>query len=1502
MSNAHVMISLKSPATAQAAVNWQTTDGTAVAGTDYTTSSGTVYFNAGESTKMIEIPVLNTTSGTIKFFNVMISTTSTIIEISESICRVLLVPQKIITAGISTGIKGDPGESAYQVAVDAGYTGTQAEWLASLVGQQGPAGPQGDKGDKGNTGDTGPQGVQGVQGVQGNAGPSGTNGKSAYEIAVQDGFSGTEAEWLVSLKGATGSTGAKGDKGDTGSTGPQGLQGEKGDTGEQGIKGDTGDQGENAYQVAVNNGFTGTESEWLASLKGETGDKGDKGDMGNSFQVNATGTTSERAQYDAQPAEFSFLDTSTGMLYFKNSDTTGDWSAGIQFKGDKGDTGATGPQGDDGISAYQVAVDNGFTGTEAEWLASLKGAKGDTGDVGPKGDTGAQGIQGEQGPAGATGAKGDTGAQGIQGEQGIQGIQGVAGDNGTDGATWYSGTSAPSASTGADGDFYLNTSTYDVYKKASGAWAVSLNIKGATGTTGTAGTNGSVWYSGSTVPASATGTNGDYYLYTTTYDVYKKSSDAWSILLNIKGATGSTGAKGDKGDTGATGDQGPQGVQGVQGIQGQQGTNGSTWYSGTAVPDNSTGVDGDYYFYGSTGDVYNKSAGVWAVFANIKGKDADISSILSSDNTWTGTQTFNTPIAITSGGTGNTTGLAASAKVLATARTLRTNLASTSTVSFDGSSNVTPGVTGTLPIANGGTGNTTGLAASATKLATARSVLIDLTSTTAGSFDGTANITPGVSGALSLANGGTGSTVAITAAYNIGALPIRGQVTSTGVALNTFGPTSDYVGIWYFTSSSQLTGSTNLPESMTGILEVHNGGRYNCTQKYITALGTLYVRTLLAAWDAASPTWGDWYRVGDQPVQGYISDDLNNVITPGTYSIASTATNIPAAYTGIMEVKLRLSTNSVVQRFTIVGTSSSLTARTYTRTLSGTTWSSWLEAYSSLNKPSVSDLGAVSISGDTMTGTLNGTAATYSGTVTGREVNTTYRITQSRTDANPSYITWNRVDQVNGTLPSSITQVGFLQAMLTGTDGNLYDRSLGQLSFWYDTNGGGVAYLGARNASASTTSQIKLDGVNALATITGNLSATGTIDRTGSGTLGFNANRTNSNANSYYGAQTTAGQIFFGTGSGLNFVVNNAQSNSGAWLTMDGSSASFSGAISAPSLSLTTSLPVSSGGTGASTAAAALIALGAAAKGANSDITSLTGLTTALSIAQGGTGNTIGLAVSASKLATARTFTTNLASTTAGSFDGSANNTHGVTGTLPVANGGTGVTDLTSLRNNMGLGSSSVPNFTSVELFGATPYIDFHYGSTSDDFNVRLINDSTGVLSLGGGRLDVGQGYCIKGGINAARGGSVFNILWQSGTGVTVWIDSTNMGVVNFTATSDKGLKKDIEYVTDNPSALDEVLQWKPASFKYKARGIIEESDSKLGFIANDLVTASPECVTGEGLPDDYDIEADPNNQNAYQLDQIAMIAKLTMALQEQNKLIQQLQAQINSSTGTSSS
>ena len=54
----------------------------------------------------------------------------------------------------------------------------------------------------------------------------------------------------------------------------------------------------------------------------------------------------------------------------------------------------------DGLSAYEVWLENGNEGTEEEFLASLKGEKGDAGGIGPQGNPG---TEGPQGPAGADG-------------------------------------------------------------------------------------------------------------------------------------------------------------------------------------------------------------------------------------------------------------------------------------------------------------------------------------------------------------------------------------------------------------------------------------------------------------------------------------------------------------------------------------------------------------------------------------------------------------------------------------------------------------------------------------------------------------------------------------------------------------------------------------------------------------------------------------------------------------------------------------------------------------------------------------------------------------------------------------------------------------------------------------------------------------------------------------------------------------------------------------------
>lgn len=117
----------------------------------------------------------------------------------------------------------------------------------------------------------------------------------------------------------------------------------------------------------------------------------------------------------------------------------------------------------------------------------------------------------------------------------------------------------------------------------------------------------------------------------------------------------------------------------------------------------------------------------------LKNKDlTDSSNTLPAVDLSTATGTL--PVA--HGGTGNTSGLAASATKLATARTI-------GGVSFDGTANINlPGVNTT------GNQNTTGSAAS---LTTARSLQVSLSSSSAQTFNGTANATSiGVSGSLPL--------------------------------------------------------------------------------------------------------------------------------------------------------------------------------------------------------------------------------------------------------------------------------------------------------------------------------------------------------------------------------------------------------------------------------------------------------------------------------------------------------------------------------------------------------------------------------------------------------------------------------------------------------------------------------------------------------------------------------------------------------------------------------
>ncbi|MFA6063893.1 MAG: hypothetical protein WC736_15000 [Gallionella sp.] len=109
-----------------------------------------------------------------------------------------------------------------------------------------------------------------------------------------------------------------------------------------------------------------------------------------------------------------------------------------------GRDGYDGRDGVDGQSAYRIAVKNGFTGTELEWIKSLRGADGRDGKdgiEGRKGDRGFAGLNGTDGRDGIDGAKGTDGRHGIDGKQGLRGLAGKAGENGKDGKQGFDGWS-----------------------------------------------------------------------------------------------------------------------------------------------------------------------------------------------------------------------------------------------------------------------------------------------------------------------------------------------------------------------------------------------------------------------------------------------------------------------------------------------------------------------------------------------------------------------------------------------------------------------------------------------------------------------------------------------------------------------------------------------------------------------------------------------------------------------------------------------------------------------------------------------------------------------------------------------------------------------------------------------------------------------------------------------------------------------------------------------------
>ena len=238
-----------------------------------------------------------------------------------------------------SGTDGTNGKNAFQLAQDGGFTGTQAEWLASLKGTNGTNGVNGksafevaaDDGFQGNV-------TQWLFSLKGTNGNNGLDGKSVYDIALENGFQGSEAEYLATLKGADGTNGMSAYE----SALANGFVGTEAEfvASLKGADGDDGTNGKSAYQSALDTGFVGTEAQWIASLEGQDG---------------AAGTNGKSAYQEALDGGF--------------VGTEAEWLASLQ-----GADGADGADGDGaaGKSAYELAVEGGFQGTLAQWLASLQ--------------------------------------------------------------------------------------------------------------------------------------------------------------------------------------------------------------------------------------------------------------------------------------------------------------------------------------------------------------------------------------------------------------------------------------------------------------------------------------------------------------------------------------------------------------------------------------------------------------------------------------------------------------------------------------------------------------------------------------------------------------------------------------------------------------------------------------------------------------------------------------------------------------------------------------------------------------------------------------------------------------------------------------------------------------------------------------------------------------------------------------------------------------------------
>ena len=389
------------------------------------------------------------------------------------------------------GPKGDKGERGPQ-----GYVGP-----AGPKGDTGSAGPMGPRGIQGPKGDKGPQGIQGPKGDTGATGATGQNGKSAYQVWLEAGHSGSENDFINSLKGPKGDTGSQGPVGPIGPQGKQGIQGVAGPTGATGIQ----------------------------------GPKGDKGDTGANLYYST---------YEASPNQKTMYWTDLHPV--ANPPRVGEH--------------VIMPSG----KVYQITEVNNNASPKCygigELLADLhgiQGPKGDKGDVGPAGKDGATGPKGNPGKDGAPGKNGERGPKGDPGIPGHDGPQGKRGfsiwankySRGSVNGSWWSDLYGASTSNGPqigdlvvepDGAYYQVTGvTTGGSDNGGGTFNLGAKLGSLAGPQGTKGDQGDPGQSA-------------YQLWLSKGNTGSKDD----FLESLKGKDGAKGDKGDPGERGPKGDPG----------------------------------------------------------------------------------------------------------------------------------------------------------------------------------------------------------------------------------------------------------------------------------------------------------------------------------------------------------------------------------------------------------------------------------------------------------------------------------------------------------------------------------------------------------------------------------------------------------------------------------------------------------------------------------------------------------------------------------------------------------------------------------------------------------------------------------------------------------------------------------------------------------------------------------------------------------------------------------